>query len=185
MELEIEGEKGLEELPAVFAEIHRGNPRVEARVRLFPGASAVLRWGYPMAFVWELYPPGPIDDAIPEGAIAVSVCPDEDAMELLPEIVESFADSRVRELRLTNVNAMRALAEKGHIPIPKAEQIRVASERISRLRLSLSGRKLVVHDYFLWRALKEKFPRETGERVDFSGCQAASGLAYIDWEGNV
>jgi GeoRSP system SPASM domain protein len=186
VELEIEGEKGMEEFPGIFTEIHRGpSPRVAVRVGLFPGASAAFRWGYPVDLVWELDPPGPLDGHLPEGAAAASICPDDEAMDLLPEIIESFADSRVGELHLTNVNAVRSLARKGYVPIASPERIRAVSERISDLRVSLSGKKLIVHDYFLWRALKGKFPRETGGRVEFSGCQAASGLVYIDWDGNV
>jgi GeoRSP system SPASM domain protein len=60
-----------------------------------------------------------------------------------------------------------------------------AAERIPALNISLGGKKLVVHDFFLWRILRDSFPNETGERVEFSGCQAGSALAHVDWEGNV
>jgi hypothetical protein len=54
VELRIEGERGLSELPAVFAEIHKCNPRIEATVKLFVGAGDASRRGYPIDFIWEV-----------------------------------------------------------------------------------------------------------------------------------
>lgn len=185
VELRIEGEKGLSELPAVFAEIHKCNPRIEATVKLFPGAAATARRGYPIDFIWGVNAREPFRRMLPDGARAISFVLDEDTYPDLPEVLEDFAESSLDTLHLPNVNAVRALAEKGHVPIPRPLQLQEAAERIPALHVSLSGKKLVVHDFFLWRVLRDSFPNETGERVEFSGCQAGSALAHADWEGNV
>jgi len=185
VELRIEGEKGLSELPAIFTEIHEGVPRVEATVRLFPGATSVARRGYAMDFIWQVNARAPFRRLLLPGAEAISFTPDEDSLPHLPDVLEEFAESNVRVMHLTNVNAIRALAKVGHVPVPRPGQLQKAAEIISRLPISLAGKRLVIHDYFLWKLLHAVFPDEAGERVEFSGCQAASGLAYVDWEGNV
>jgi len=185
VELRIEGEKGLSELPAIFTEIHEGVPRVEAVVRLFPGATSVAQRGYAMDFIWQVNAGAPFRRLLPPGAEAISFTPDEDSLLHLPDVLEEFAESNVRVMHLTNVNAIRSLAKVGHVPVPRPGQLQKAAEIISRLPISLEGKRLVLHDYFLWKLLHAVFPDEAGERVEFSGCQAASGLAYVDWEGNV
>jgi GeoRSP system SPASM domain protein len=185
VELGIEGEKGLSEVPAIFAEIHQGNTRIEATVPLSPGAIRAARRGYPIDFLWEVAPREPFRRLLPPEAEAISFVPDEDNLVFLPDVMEEFAESGIRTLHLPNINAVRALALKGHVPIPTPEMIREAADRISSLRISLGGKKLVVHDYFLWRILRDAFPGEVSGRLEFSGCQAASALAYVDWEGNV
>ena len=185
VEIRIDGEKGLSLLPAVIAEIHKCNPRIEATVRLFPGVGAVARRGYPIDFVWRI----PLGESflgrLPEGASAISFVPDEETFPDLPEVLEEFSMSGLDTLHLPNVNAVRCLAEKGHVPVPAPSRIREAAERISALGLSLRGKRLVVHDFFLWSALRKSFPDETGERMEFSGCQAGAALAHVDWDGNV
>lgn len=185
VELRIEGDRGISELSAVFAEIHKGHPKVEATVRLTPRAVAAARWGYPIRFLWTIDPGAPFHRCIPRDVQGVSFAPDEETIRLLPDVLGEFADSPARELHLPNVSAVRALASKGHIPVPGPRQIREVSERISASRPSLNGKRLVVHDFFLCRMLRNLFPREAGNRVDFPGCQAASRLAYVDWDGNV
>ncbi len=185
VELRIEGEAGLSELSAIFAEIHKCNPRIEATVKLFPGAAATARRGYPIDFIWGIDAREPFRRMLPDGARAISFVLGEDTYPDLPEVLEDFAESGLDTLHLPNVNAVRALAEKGHVPIPRPLQLQEAAERIPALHVSLSGKKLVVHDFFLWRVLRDSFPNETGERVEFSGCQAGSALAHVDWEGNV
>ena len=185
VELRIEGEAGLSELSAIFTEIHKCNPRIEATVKIFPGAAAAARRGYPIDFIWGIDAREPFRRMLPDGARAISFVLDEDTYPDLPEVLEDFAESGLDTLHLPNVNAVRALAEKGHVPIPRLLQLQEAAERIPALQVSLSGKKLVVHDYFLWRVLRGAFPEEVGERVEFSGCQAGSALAYVDWEGNV
>ncbi|MBF8258431.1 MAG: iron-sulfur cluster-binding oxidoreductase [Actinobacteria bacterium] len=165
VELGIEGEKGLSEVPAIFAELHQGNTRIEATVPLSSRE--------------------PFRRLLPPEADAISFVPDEDNLVFLPDVMEEFAESGIRTLHLPNINAVRALALKGHVPIPTPDMIREAVGRISSLGISLGGKKLVVHDYFLWGILRDAFPGEVGGRLEFSGCQAASALAYVDWEGNV
>ena len=185
VELRIEGEKGLSEVPAIFAEIHQGDTRIEATVPLSPGAIRAAGRGYPIDFLWEVGPRESFRRLLPPGADAISFVPDEDNLVFLPDVIEEFSESGVRTLHLPNINAVRFLAMKGHVPIPTPDMIREAAGRISSLGLSIAGKKIVVHDYFLWRILREAFPGEVGDRLEFSGCQAASALAYVDWEGNV
>lgn len=185
VELRIEGEKGISELPAIYTEIHKCNPRIKVTVCLFPGATAVAQRGYSMDFIWEVDAREPARGLIPPEAGAISFTPDEDTLSHLPDVLEEFAGSEACELHLPNVNAIRALAEVGHVPLPQPAQLQDAAETISRLPVSLAGKKLIVHDFFLWKALRAVFPEEAGERVEFSECPAASALAYVDWEGTV
>lgn len=186
VELRIEGEKGISEVPAIFTEIHKCNPRIEVTASLFPAAVAVARRGYPMMdFLWEVSAREPFRRLLPTGADAISFVPDEENLAYLPDVLEEFADSEIRTLHLPNINAVRALALKGHVPIPGPDRLREAGQRVSALRIRLEGKTLVAHDFFLWRILRGAFPDETAERVEFSGCQAASALAHVDWEGNV
>lgn len=185
VELRIEGEKGLSELPAIYAEIHKCNPRIVATVRLFSGAASVAQRGYSMDFIWEVDAFEPFRRLLPPGAEAVSFTPDGDTLAHLPDVVEEFAGSDVRELHLPNVNALRALADVGHVPVPLTGQIQETAEAIFRLSLPLGGKKLVIHDYFLWKILRSAFSEEDRERFEFSACEAASALAFVDWEGSV
>lgn len=185
VELRVEGDRGISELSAVFTEIHKCHPKIEATVGLTAKATAAARWGYPITFLWAFEGSKRFSHCIPKEARAVSFTPEEETILLLPEVLEDFAKSKAVELHLPNVNAVRALAAKGHIPIPRPQQIREVSERISASRPSMKGKRLVVHDFFLCRMLRDLFPKEAGNRVDFSGCQAASRLVYVDWDGNV
>ncbi|MBI5576361.1 MAG: SPASM domain-containing protein [Deltaproteobacteria bacterium] len=185
VELRIDGEKGLAEFPAIFTEIHKNNPRIETTLPLDPDAVAAARWGYPMDFIWEVKALQPFRRRLPPDAEAISFVPDEDNLSHLADIIEEFAESGARTLHLPNINAVRSLASVGHVPIAGAGALQDAARSLSSLRISLEGKKLVAHDYFLWRILRHAFPAETGGRVEFSGCQAASALAYVDWEGSV
>jgi radical SAM protein with 4Fe4S-binding SPASM domain len=185
VELRIEGEKGISELPAIFTEIQKGNPRVEATVRIFPGATSVSQRGYAMEFIWQVDAHAPFRGLLLPGPGAVSVTIDGDTLPRLPDVLEEFADSDLRTLHLPNVNAVRALAEVGHVPVPRPGHLQEAAEIISRLSLSLEGKRLVVHDPSLWRLLRDAFPDEAGGQIEFSGCRGGSALAYVDWEGNL
>lgn len=185
VELRIEGEKGVSELSAIFTEIHKANPKVEATVALSPQSVAAARWGYPIDFIWGVAPGRPFGVLLPDGARAVSFTPDEDTIATLPDVLEDFAESAASELRLPNVNAIRAVAEKGHVPHLRPDQIRAASETIARAGIDLTGKALAIHDYFLWRVLKDAHPAAVGDRVEFAGCQAGAALVHVDWDGNV
>lgn len=185
VELRIEGEKGLSHLTAVFHEIHRSHAHVEATIDLFPGAERALRWGYPIDLVWEIGRKADFAHLLPEGATAVAFTPDEETLPLLPEILDEFAESRAQALHLPNVNAVRALAAHGHVPLPRPGRYLETADAVARAGVSLEGKRLVVHDYFLWKILRDVFPREAGERLEYAGCQGGSALAYVDWEGNV
>jgi radical SAM protein with 4Fe4S-binding SPASM domain len=185
VELKFEGDKGISELSSIVSEIHKCHPKVEATVRLTAKAVAAARWGYPVTFLWAIEGDKTFSRCIPGDAHAVSFTPDEETILLLPEVLEDFAESRAGELHLPNVNAVRALAARGHIPVPRAEQIREVSERIARNPVPLKGKQLIVHDFFLCRSLRNAFPDEVENRVGFSGCQAGTQLVHIDWDGNV
>lgn len=185
VDLRIEGERGMAELPAVFSEINKCGASVAVTAGLSLRTRAAVRWGYPFELVWEVGPGAPFSDLLPEGARTIAFTPDAETVGALPAVLAEFAGSAARELRLRNVNAVRAVAAKGHVPIPGARQVQEACEDIARADIDLAGRTLVVHDYFLWKALRERFPGASGERVDFAGCQAGSSLVHVDWDGNV
>jgi len=185
VELRFEGDRGISELSAIFTEIHKIHPKVEATVGLTARATAAARWGYPITFLWAFEGGKSFSHCIPRDARAVSFTPEEETVLLLPKILEDFTDSTAEELHLPNINAVRALASKGHIPVPSAEQIREVSEKIATSPVPLNGKRLVIHDFFLYRSLRSVLPDGEGDRVEFSGCEAGTRLAYINWEGDV
>lgn len=185
VELRIEGERGMEELSAVLAEINKCGAKVGVTAALSPRSVAAVRWGYPVDLAWDVGAGGPFRRSLPDDARAIAFTPDEDTIGALPAVLEEFAESAARELRLRNVNAVRAVAAKGHVPVPAAGQVREACEEIARSAIDLAGKSLVVHDYFLWKALRDRFPEACAERVEFAGCQAGGALVHVDWDGNV
>ena len=185
VELAIGSDKGIAELSAVFTEIHKAQPKVELTLALTARAVEAARWGYPVLFLWGIEGGKPFARCIPDDARAVSFTTDEQSIRLLPKILEDFAESTVEALHLPNVNSVRALAAKGHVPVPRAEQIRRVTEEIARSPVSLEGKRLVVHDFFLFRSLRDVLAGEAATRVEFPGCEAGTRLAYVDWDGNV
>ncbi len=185
VELRIEGARGMAELPAVFSEINKCGAKVAVTAGLSPRARSAVRWGYPVDLVWDIGAGGPFRALLPEGAQAIAFTPDADTVGALPAVLAEFAGSGLLSLQLPNVNAVRAVAAKGHVPVPGVAQVSDACREIARSAIDLAGRKLVVHDYVLWKALRERFPAATGERVEFAGCQAGSSLVHVDWDGNV
>jgi GeoRSP system SPASM domain protein len=185
VELHISGKKGLKELPGIVAAMQQIPSRVSLHLPLLAQASDMARRGYPVDYVWNVGATAGFLPRLPEGAKAISFVPDEDTADELREVVADFADSDLVELHLPNVNAVRAVATGGHVPVPGIDRLRAAAGAVAALGLSLPGKRLVVHDFFLWKSLSATFPGATGNRVEFSGCQAGTALAYIDWEGNV
>ncbi len=185
VELRIEGERGMAELSAVFTEINKCGAKVGVTARLSARSRTAVRWGYPVDLAWDIGPGGPFRDLLPEGARAVSFSPDAETVGALPAVLAEFAGCAARELHLRNVNAVRAIAAKGHVPVPGAAQVRDACEEIRKAAIALAGKTLVVHDYILWKFLRGLYPAAAGERVEFAGCQAGSSLVHVDWDGNV
>ena len=185
VDLRIEGERGMAELSAVFSEINKCGAKVGVTAGLTPRSVAAVRWGYPVDLAWDIGDGGPFRGRLPGDARAIAFTPDEDTIGALPAVLEEFAESGARELRLLNVNAVRAVAARGHVPVPRAGQVREACDEIAGSPVDLAGKTLVVHDYFLWSALRERFPAAVGERVEFGGCQAGASLVHVDWDGNV
>jgi len=181
----VDGPRGLRALPAVVAEFDRGSTCLEVTIRLSPEGVRAARWRYPVGLVWAVDGARPFAPLLPPGAKAVSFTPEADAMGRLAGVLREFAASGAETLHLPNVNAVRALAEGRQVPAPSAEEIAEAARDLEGEELDLGRKRLVVHDYFLWRALRGLFPAAAGERVEYSGCQAATALAYVDWDGNV
>jgi len=185
VELHISGKRGFTELPGIVAELQRTASRVSLHLPLLPQASDIHRRGYPVECVWDVGAIAGFLPRLPDGAKAISFVPDEDCADELPEVVAEFAGSGLTELHLPNVNAVRAVAARGHVPVPGIDRLRTAAGAVAALGLSLRGKRLIVHDYFLWKSLSATFPGATGDRVEFSGCQAGTALAYVDWEGGL
>jgi len=185
VELHVSGKRGLKELPGIVAEMQKVDSRVSLHLPIPPRASDMARRGYPVDYVWDVGATAGFLPRLPEGAKAISFVPDADTAVELPEVVAEFADSDLIELHLPNVNAVRAVAARGHVPVPGIARLRAAAGAVAALGRSLPGKRLIVHDYFLWKSLSVTFPGATGDRVEFSGCQAGTALAYVDWEGNV
>ena len=185
VELRISGIRGLKELPGIVAELQKSTSRVSLHLPLLPQASDMARRGYPVDCVWDVGATAGFLPLLPEGAKAISFVPDEECADELPEVAAEFAASGLSELHLPNVNAVRAVAEVGRVPVPGIDRLRAAAGAVAALGLSLRGKRLIVHDYFLWKSLSATFPGATGDRVEFSGCQAGTALAYVDWEGNL
>jgi radical SAM protein with 4Fe4S-binding SPASM domain len=185
VEVHISGKRGLSELSGILAELQKAAPRVSVHLGLFPGSGKVLRNGYPVEFVWDVGGTAGFLPKLPVGAATISFVPDADTLEELPDVLAEFADSGLAVLHLPNVNAVRSLAARGHVPVPGIGRLREAAGSIASMGISLGGKRLVVHDFFLWKTLSEAFPGSTGDRLEFSGCQAGTALACIDWEGSV
>ncbi|MGZ8460600.1 MAG: SPASM domain-containing protein [Candidatus Deferrimicrobiaceae bacterium] len=185
VELHICGKKGLRDLPGILAELQKTPSRVSLHLPLLPQAPDMARRGYPVDYVWDVGATAGFLALLPEGAKAISFVPGEHCADELPEVVAEFAGSGLFELHLPNVNAVRAIAAGGHVPVPGIDRLRGTAEAVAALGLSLRGKRLIVHDYFLWKSLSKTFPGATGDRVEFSGCQAGTALAYVDWEGNL
>ncbi|MGZ8474237.1 MAG: SPASM domain-containing protein [Candidatus Deferrimicrobiaceae bacterium] len=185
VELHISGKRGLSELSGVLAELQKTGPRVSVHLPLLPQASGVTRRGYPVDYVWNVGAAAGFVPRLPEGATAISFIPDEETAEELPKVLAEFAGSGLSELHLPNVNAVRAVAARGHVPVPGIDRLRAVAAAVASLGLSFPGKRLVVHDFFLWKALSRIFPGSTGDRVEFAGCRAGTALAYVDWEGNL
>ena len=185
VELHLSGKRGISALPGILAELQKAGPRVSAHLPILPGAAEFAGRGYPVDFVWDVGGTAGFLSRLPDGAGAASFVPDAETAEELPDVVSEFAESGLSELHLPNVNAVRAIAAGGQVPIPGIGALQAAAAAISSRALPLGGKRLFVHDFFLWKALSAAFPGATGERVEFAGCQAGTALAYVDWEGNV
>lgn len=166
-------------LPALFESFSGAFTRISMTLALFPGAAGAVAGPAGIETSWRLSSP---DDfaRLPEGAAAASFVPDGDSIGMLPAMLEAFARSGATTLHLPNVNAVRAMAENGRVPVPLPAQYEAFDDSPVLAGIDLSKRTLVVHDYFLWRILARRFPGAVGERLEFGGCQAGGALAYID-----
>ncbi len=172
----------LPSLPPILDTLAGGFTRVSLTLGLFPGAAEAAADRAEIDLVWRISSPADFE-RLPGGAEAVSFIPDGETIGTLPDLLEAFARSPASTLHLPNINAVRVLARGGRIPVPSPEQYVSVDAAIARASIDLGNRRLVVHDYFLWRNLARRFPDALGERLEFGGCQAGGALAYVDPEG--
>lgn len=98
------------------------------------------------------------------------------------ELIDAFLRSPGRALVLKNPNyRKRELPAK--IPIPDFEALKNSVDG-DGWRFG-DDKKVVVHDYFLWKFFRDTLHGFSDERAEFDGCQGGSMLAYIDWGGVV
>lgn len=169
-------------LPAIVESFSGAFTRISLTLGLFPGAEGAAAGLAGVETAWRLASP---DDfpRLPQGAAAASFVPDGDSIGRLPALLEAFARSHAKTLHLPNINAVRALAEGGRVPVPSPAQYAAFADSPVLAGIDLPERALVVHDYFLWRILARRFPDAVGERLEFGGCQAGGALAYVDPSG--
>ncbi len=98
------------------------------------------------------------------------------------EIIDVFLKSPGRALVLKNPNYRKSELPT-EIPVPDFEALKNSVEG-DRWRFS-DNKKVVIHDYFLWKFFRDTFHGFSDERAEFDGCQGGNTLAYIDWEGVV
>ncbi|HEY5995390.1 MAG TPA: SPASM domain-containing protein, partial [Candidatus Deferrimicrobiaceae bacterium] len=178
------GPGALPSLPAIIGSLSGGFTRISLTLDLFPGAAEAAAALPGVETAWRLAS-GDDFGRLPEGAAAVSFVPDGDSIGRLPALLEAFSRSGARTLHLPNVNAVRALAETGRVPVPSPAQYAAFADSPVLADIGLGNRSLVVHDYFLWRLLAGRFPGAVGERLEFGGCQAGGALAYVDPTGEL
>ncbi len=185
VEFRVDGAKGLKALPAILDELYRSEICAEATIRLSPSAVRAGRWRYPVGVIWAVDGERRFSSLLPEGAPSVSFTPDGETLPLLPDVLEEFAASDARTLHLPNVNAVRDLALRGHVSVFRPGQLDALDAALCADPVPLPGKRLVVHDHFLWKVLERRYGAQIPGRADYAGCQAGTALAYVDWDGNV
>lgn len=184
VELSVAGEAGLRFLRPLLDALSGGFTRISVTLGLHPGASGIAS-GLPLAEVtWRIASASDFP-RLPEGAKSLSFTPDGESIGRLPGILAAFFRSGATTLHLPNINAVRALAERGRVPVPEPGQYAEVERALGEAGTVPGGRQLVVHDYFLWRVLARRFPGSIGERLEFGGCQAGGALAYVDPAGGL
>jgi radical SAM protein with 4Fe4S-binding SPASM domain len=182
VELAAAGPEGLSRVPEIVEALAGSSPRVTLTLGPFPGAAGA---GLPPGVGRILRVEGPegLGD-VPDGGEA-SFAPDGASFGRLPALLGAFSRSGASVLHLPNVNAVRALAEGGRVPVPSPGQYEAFDRSPELESLDLGARGLAVHDYFLWRILARRFPASAGERLEFGGCQAGGALAYVAPDGGL
>lgn len=182
VELSVHGPAGLRHLPALLDAFGGGFTQRLLALGPFPGAAEAAAASAGVERLWRIAGPSDLD-GLPAGVSEASFVPDAGAIDLLPAVLEAVAGSRAAVLHLPNINAVRASAQGLTVPIPTPAQYAALERRLSASPIPLAGKRLVVHDYFLWRVLARLHPESLGERLEFGGCQAGSALAYVDPAG--
>lgn len=97
-------------------------------------------------------------------------------------ILERFYRSPGKLLVLRNPN-VRKKGLPGDLAIPDfgalKGEVDICADQSGK------DKKVVVHDYFLWKFLRDNFRGIVDKRAEFDGCQGGNTLAYVDWEGVV
>jgi GeoRSP system SPASM domain protein len=171
-------------LPRIVEAFSGAFTRVSLTLGLFPGAAGAAAALAGVETAWRIASRDDFD-RLPDGAAAASFIPDGDSIGRLPAMIEAFSRSGAQALHLPNVNAVRALSESGRVPVPSPAQYAAFADSPVLAGIDLGKRSLVVHDYFLWRILAQRFPGALGERLEFGGCQAGGALAYVDPAGGL
>jgi radical SAM protein with 4Fe4S-binding SPASM domain len=182
LELRFSTGAGVLLLPAILRELGEPLPRTTVFLPGGPESRELLARSLPVSFLWPAPAEGEGEEA-PEGVEGFWFVPDSEGIGRLPSVVRRFARSALPVLHLPNVNALLPLEEGRGVPVPAPGRCEAAAAELAADLPDLSGKRLAVHDYFLWDALRKLFPGSLGERLEFSGCQAGSALAYVDGRG--
>jgi radical SAM protein with 4Fe4S-binding SPASM domain len=98
------------------------------------------------------------------------------------ELLDAFLRSPGKLLVLKNPN-YRKNALPAEITPPDFDSLR---ERVHIDNGHFGNdKRVVIHDYFLWKFFRDNYHGFVDERAEFDGCQGGSTLAYIDWNGCV
>lgn len=172
-------------LPLIVSELLKGVPQISATVRLSAESVASVSPGLPVAVAWEVRSAEDLT-GLPTDASTVAFVPDRDTLPLLPDLLRAFASSSASTLLLPNINAVRAAAAGVGVPIPDPLQFEELRRALAASPAPIPvGRRIVIHDYFLWDLLRSIDAEAVGDRLEFSGCQAGTAVAYIDVDGAV
>lgn len=98
------------------------------------------------------------------------------------ELIDAFLRSPGKALVLKNPN-YRKRKLPAEIPVSDFDALR-DGVHIESTRFG-DDKKVVIHDYFLWKYFRDNFHGFVDERAEFDGCQGGSTLAYVDWNGYV
>jgi radical SAM protein with 4Fe4S-binding SPASM domain len=184
LELRVSTAGGILLLPRILAVLGVPPPRTTVFLPALPAGRDLVRAGLPASFLWPASPEGEGGDP-PGGAAGLWHVPDAAGMAVLPSVVRRFSRTGLPVLHLPNVNALLPLAEGLPVPVPPPEAYEAATAELAARPPDLSGKRLAVHDYFLWERLRAIFPGVLGERLEFSGCQGGTALAYVDGRGEL
>lgn len=184
VELSVDDPRELPILSPILETFSGGFTQLSLTLGLFPGAAEAASGLSHVETAWRIVGLSDLD-RLPAGAGSAVFVPDAETIARLPSVLDAFSRSAAKALHLPNINAVRALADTGRVPVPSPAQYASFEKALEAGETDLGNRRLVVHDYFLWRILARHFPGSLGERLEFGGCQAGGALAYVDPAGGL